>query len=88
MLDGLIESVVRVKGAEVPQHDALDWNPSERGVHLRQGGFLLGAHPNEQCDENQERVFKEAHEPEDVSKSLADPRGIVRRLRIVHASGK
>ena len=61
---GLGKVIVRLQSVEFGDHDRFDGNAVQCKTHLHHAGLLSGAEPDKQCDKNQERVAKEAGEPE------------------------
>ena len=62
VFDRLGQRIVGLEGSEMGQHGLLHGDSAQRVVHLDHGRFLLGAHPNEEGDENQERVSEQSRQ--------------------------
>ena len=55
--DRLRDAVRQRKRVEIANHRVADGDAGEGRLHAHQARLLIGAHPHEQCDEHQKRLY-------------------------------
>ena len=80
--------VVRRERAEVREHGAAHGNAAQRRPHLHDARLLRRADPDEERDEDEERVCEQAEKAEPQRHRLAHVRGELCGPGVVHAQGE
>jgi hypothetical protein len=85
---GARKRIVFAKTPEIREHYFADWYPGKRQFHQSCGRFLRRTEPDENSDQDEQRIHEQPNQTKYHGKYLPHSSGYSRRLTIVHPTGQ